>query len=47
MVQPGDRVQYDGAEWVVVDVTGDGAAILRKPDDETGENLVAVEAGDL
>lgn len=44
---PGDIVRYDDRALVVVDVTGDGFAVLREPDDLTLQNPIATRVGDL
>jgi len=41
---PGDIVRHDGEEKVVVDVDGDGMAVLRDRDDLTGETLTGAPA---
>lgn len=47
MILPGNRVQFkdrvgDGY-WIVVDVTGDGAIVLRRELDKKGHQLIAAE----
>lgn len=46
-IKPGDLVDVDGRRRVVVDVSDDGWAILRPPDDLEGHDLAAVEAKTL
>jgi len=47
-VQPGDTVRtLDGRELVVVDVSGDGWAVLRERDDLNEMNLTAAPAAEL
>lgn len=45
--QPGDIVRHDGRALVVVDVSGDGWAVLREPDDLNEMDLTATRAGEL
>lgn len=47
MIKPGDSVNLKGEQWVVVDITGDGAAVLRRPDDDFGYTLESREVEDL
>lgn len=45
-VKPGDHVSYNGERHTVVDVTGDGWAVLRYPDDDPRRE-VDKDGGDI
>lgn len=47
MVIPGDIVNRGGGDLVVVDVDGDGVAVLRRPEDTEGLDLTGVDAEQL
>lgn len=45
-IQPGSIVEHNGERRIVVDVTGDGCAVLRPENDPDGQ-LTAAEADTL
>lgn len=47
MAIAGDRVLHEAQELIVVDITGDGFAVLRRPDDMELLEPVAAEAASL
>jgi hypothetical protein len=46
-MEPGDIVTYQGSKKIIVDISGDGYAVLRDPEDATGERLDAVPVAEL
>jgi hypothetical protein len=47
MVEPMDVVEYGGRQLVVVDISGDGWAVLRERDDLNEMDLTAAPAREL